>query len=194
MNGVLPQRGRKFNFFATRPEKQEIKMKEHDSKIDGRPCEHKLHRHFDDEMNYLLSGEEQLLQSLTTHAPLTKVLNRICSALDSQIGNVVSLISLPGDDPGDHAAIGMAAARFGLHPFCSEGVVAKNDEVLGSLEMYCCVPRSPTAREFQLIERAKCLAVIAIKFDKEADDQGHCGMRRNRPVLGRVLEWPGSMN
>jgi hypothetical protein len=169
-------------------------MNEYDSGSQPMLQKRKAHRHFDEQIRYLVSAKEQRFQSISVRAPLPEVLNGICSALDSQIGNVVSLISLPGDDASDLAAIGMNAALFGLHAFCSEGVVAENNQVLGSLEMYCSVPRSPTAREFQLIERAKCLASIAIKFDKETTHQGHCGRRRNRPVLGRVLEWPVSMS
>jgi len=148
----------------------------------------------EDKIQYLLSAEEQLLQSISSGAPLPEVLNGICSALDCQIGNVVSLISLPEDDPSELAAIAMDAVFFGLYTFCSEGVVAENDELLGSLEMYCSFPRSPSARESQWIERAKCLAAIAIKLDQEAAHQGNCRLRENRPARCPVLEWPVSMN
>ena len=121
-------------------------------------------------------------------------MNGICDALDCQIGNVVSLISLTGDDESDPAPIAMNAAFFGLYDFCSERVVSENDELLGALEMYCSVPRHPSASEFQLIEWAKCLAAIAIKLDKEADRKGNCGLRGDRPVRGRVREWPVSVN
>jgi GAF domain-containing protein len=107
---------------------------------------------------------------------------------------MVSLISLPDDDVTDHAAIARIAALFGLHAFCSAGVVAENDELLGSLEMYSCVPRSPTLREFQLIERATCLAAIVIKRHNEASHHGYGCIHGNRPRRGRVLEWPVSMN
>jgi GAF domain-containing protein len=87
---------------------------------------------------------------------------------------MVSLISLPGDDVvTDHAAISRIAALFGLHAFCSAGVVAENGELLGSLEMYSLVQRRPSAREFQLIERATCLAAIAIKRHNEASHHGY---------------------
>ena len=148
----------------------------------------------EDKIQYLLSAEEKVLQSISTGAPLPGVLNGICSALDFQIGNVVSLISLPEDDPSELAAIAMDAAFFGLYTFCSEGVVAENNEQLGSLEMYCSSPRSPSPRESQWIERAKCLAAIAIKLDQEAAHQGHGSLRENRPARGRVHEWPVSMN
>jgi hypothetical protein len=141
----------------------------------------------DDTIQYSLRGEEQLLQSISARAPLSEVLGRICSAIDSQIGNMVSLISLPGDDVTDHAAIARIAALFGLHAFCSSGVVAENDEVLGSLEMFCCVPRSPSPREFQLIERATCLAAIAIKRHNEAGHHGYGCIQGNRPVRGRPV-------
>jgi len=169
-------------------------MNEHDFGSRDRAQKRKAHRHLDDKIQYLLSAEEQLLLSISTRAPLPKVLNEICSALDRQIGNVVSLITLPGDRPSNLAAMAMNAALFGLYAFCSEGVVAENDELLGSLQTYCSVPRSPSAGEFQLIERAKCLAAIAIKRHNEADHQGNRGTPERQPVRGRVLEWPASMN
>jgi hypothetical protein len=158
------------------------------------PQERQPHPNSGEGIQFLLRAEKQLLQSISARAPLPEILNGICSALDWQIGNVVSLISLPEDDASDLAAIAMNAAHFGLYIFWSEGVVAENDELVGSLEMYCSVPRSPSASEFQLIERAKCLAAIAIKLDNQSDYRGNCGMQRNRPVRGRVLEWPVSIN
>jgi len=50
-----------------------------------------------------------------------------------------------------------------LHKFCSAPVVGGNDEALGSIEMYCGVARRPFLGEICLIERATCLAAIAIK-------------------------------
>jgi hypothetical protein len=169
-------------------------MNEYDFGSRDGSLKHKANGNFDDKIQYLLSEEKQLLQSISVGAPLPAVLNGICCALDCQIGNVVSLISVPGDDASELAAIAMNAALFGLYTFCSEGVVAENNELLGSLEMYCSVPRSPSASEFQLIERAKCLAAIAIKFEHEADDQGKGGLRGSRSMRGRVLEWPASRN
>jgi hypothetical protein len=148
----------------------------------------------DDKIQYLMRAEEQLLQSIPARMPLLEVLDRICSAINSQIGNVVSLISLPGDDVTEHAAIARVTALFGLHCFCSSGVVAENDELLGTLEMYSCVPRSPSAREFRLIERATCLAATAIKRHSEASHHGYGCIHSNRSVRGGVLEWPLSMN
>ena len=146
-------------------------------------------------IHYLMSAEEQLLQSISARAPLPALLNGICSALDCKIGNVVSLISLPKNDSINLAAIAVNAEAFGLHMFFSAGVVEESSEELGSLKMYSSVRRRPSAKEFQMIARALCLAAIAIKLDNELDDhQGNCCMRGNRPVRGHVLEWPVSVN
>ena len=147
----------------------------------------------DNKIQYLLSAEEELLQLISSRAPLPGVLNGICAALDCQIANVVSLISLPGHDAGEFGGIAANAALFGLDTFYSEGLIAEKDELLGSLEMYCSDRRRPSAGDLQLIERAKCLAAIAIKRHNDTDQKGN-GVRVNRPVSGRVLEWPVPFN
>jgi hypothetical protein len=122
------------------------------------------------------------------------VLDGICDALDCRIGDFVSFISLEETDANELSAIAMSAELFGLYAFRSEALFAENDETLGSLEMYSCVPRSPSAAEIQRIERAGCLAATGIQFDTEADHQGKYEMGGNRPVHGRVIDWPVSMN
>jgi hypothetical protein len=156
--------------------------------------ERKAHGNADDKIQYLWQAEERLLQLISNRTPLPKVLNEICSALDCQIGNVVSLISLPGDDAGELAAIAMNATLFGLHTFCSEEIVAENGELLGFLEMYTGAARCPSSDEAPFIERAKCLAAIAIKRHNEAGPQGRCGAGGKRPVGGSMSEWPASLN
>jgi len=101
-------------------------------------------------IRYLLSLEEQLLQAISTHAPLPGLLHGICSALDCQIGNVISLISLTGDDISEFAPIAIEAATFGLYSFHSGVIFVDQHEGLGYLEMYCCIPLCPSS------ERAKC--------------------------------------
>src|SRR5271169_5071157 len=156
-------------------------MNEYDSGGRGRQ-KRKEQDSSDDKTPYILRSEEQLMQSITNRAPLPKILNEICGALDFQIGNVVSLISLPGDDAGELAAIAMNAALFGLHTFCSDGIIAENQELLGFLEMYSGAARCPSADEVQVIERAKCMAAIAIARHNEASRAGKNGVHGNRPV------------
>jgi hypothetical protein len=152
------------------------------------------HRQSNGMLQDFLRAEEHILRGISTRAPLPRVLNGICSALDCQIGNVVSLISLPGDDASELAVIARNAEAFGLHIFFSEGIVAESGEALGVLEVYCCVPRSPSSRELQLIERASCLAALAIKFDMETSHQRNFDLSWNRTVRARLLDWPASMN
>jgi|ERR1700676_610223 len=147
-----------------------------------RSPKHWLHRNSGGEIPYLLKAEEELLQSMSAGTPLSEVLHKICNALNLEIGNMISLISLADDDATDRAAIARIAALFGLYAFCSAGVVAENDELLGYLEMYCCVRHSPSPGEFQLIKRATCLAAMAIKQHNEADPHGYCCIRGNRSV------------
>src|SRR5271170_1166711 len=108
-------------------------MNEHDFESRGRSQERMADRNFDDKIQSSPGTEEQLPQSSSDGASLPGVLNGICSSLDCQIGSVVSLISLSGDDASDVAEIAMNAALFGLYVFCSESVIAGNDELLGFL-------------------------------------------------------------
>jgi hypothetical protein len=116
-----------------------------------------------DEIQYLLKTEGQILQSISGGMPLEAILHKICNALNSEIGNIISLVSLPNDDATGLATLVKSATLFGLYKFCSARVNDGNDKLLGSLEMYSCVPRRPCLSEVRLIERATCLAAIAIK-------------------------------
>ena len=145
-------------------------------------------------IQYLLKGEEQIFQSISARAPISKILDDICNALDCQIGNTVSLISVPGNNVMSAAEVSSSAALFGLHIFLSVAIGAESVEELGSLEMYCCVSRNPSPRELQLIERAVCLAAVAIKRYRETGDGSNCRMHGVRSALGYVPEPPSSMN
>ena len=127
---------------------------------------------------FLPKAQEQILRAISVWVETSVILIEICRALDFQIGGVVSYISRPGDDPGELAGIVMRARLYGLSTFCSESVVSKDKRPIGTLEMYCCDPRSPTAGEHRLIERAKRLAGLAIERD------GQRVRRGNTPVIG----------
>jgi hypothetical protein len=116
----------------------------------------------------LLRGETSILDLISMGAPLPGVLNRLCTAIDLQIGNVVSVI-LPADDQELHT-VTRNAVQFGLKVFWSASIPLRNEDVLGSLQMYCCVSRPPTPFELQLIERVTHLAALAIQRhnDEEA--------------------------
>jgi hypothetical protein len=97
-----------------------------------------------DRIQYLLKTEEQILQSISARAPISTILNDICDALDCQIGNTVSLISVACNKVMSAAEVSRSAALFGLHIFVSVVIEAESVEELGSLEMYCCVLRNPS--------------------------------------------------
>jgi hypothetical protein len=136
------------------------------------------------EIQYLLRAEGQILQSISARMPLAEILHKICNALNSEIGNMISLVSLPNDDATGLATIVKSATLFGLYKFCSARVEDGNDKSLGSLEMYSCVPRRPFLSEIQLIERAACLAAIAIKHHRQEDNHSEsCSTTLKREVL-----------
>jgi hypothetical protein len=111
----------------------------------------------------LLRGENGILELISMGAPLFGVLNRLCGAIDLQIANLVSVISLADDKAHDLPTITERAARFGLHVFWFSSIPLRGETPLGWLEMYSCVARNPVLLELQLIERVTHLAVIAIQ-------------------------------
>src|SRR5260370_2497584 len=108
-----------------------------------RSQEEGLQRNSGRDIQYLLRGEEQLLQAISARAPLAEVLHKICDALDSEIGNMMSVIALLNDDAAGLEAIAKSASLFGLHKFCSANVVGGTDESLGPLPTYIRPPRPP---------------------------------------------------
>ncbi len=145
-------------------------------------------------IQYLLNAEAKILQSISGQVSLPEILNKICTAIDCQIGNMVSLISLPEDERASVAEIAGRAKLFGLHIFFSVGIFAESGEELGSLEMYCCTSRSPSRGEIQLAERAACLAAIAIERDAQAVRQDNEGISTKGPSRANGLGWPVSLN
>lgn len=157
----------------------------------GRPQKHKPVRQLDGTIEYSLNGERQILQSISSRLPLARVLNDICSALDRQIGSIVSLIFFPEDNSPSLAEIERNAAVFGLYVFFSADILAGSGEELGSVEMYCCMPRSPSAQELQLIERAACLAAIAMERNADAS---HPAGEPGSETARSITKWTGSIN
>jgi hypothetical protein len=110
-----------------------------------------------------LLGEKNILDLISMGAPLAEVLNNLCTAIDLQIGNIVSVMLLPDDTERDFKTIAKGALQFGLHLYWSADIPLRDEDVLGSFEMYCCIPRTPSAFELKLIQRATHLAALAIQ-------------------------------
>ena len=151
-------------------------------------------QHSEGRVRYLLEAEEQILRSIALRAPLPKILNEICTALDCQIGNMVSLISLPEDDLASATEIARNAALFGLHIFFSGSIFGQCGAELGSLEMYCCLARNPSPYELQLTGRAACLAAMAMECGAKVGHRTSHGAPEEGPASGNALRWPVSMN
>jgi hypothetical protein len=118
----------------------------------------------------LLRGEKDILELISMGAPLSSVLNRLCAAIDLQVGDVVSVILSADDREHDLPTITHNALQFGLHVFWSASIPLRNEDVLGSLEMYCCIPRTPTPLELCLIGQVSHLAAVAIQRRNEEEE------------------------
>jgi GAF domain-containing protein len=114
--------------------------------------------------------------------------------LDCEIGNVVSLVFLLNDDAAHVAAMAGNAKHFGLHSFCSIEVVSENLKLLGTLEMYSCEPKRPTFPQLELIERAACLAAIAIERGNRPLEHNDAVVTEMRLIRKRVPDWPETLN
>jgi len=145
-----------------------------------------------DAIQFLRIAERELQHSVFARVPVPELLNRICSALDCEIGNVVSLASVLDDVTTDFAALAGNAKHFGLHMFCSMGLVSANHGPLGKLELYSCEPRIPTRRELHLIKRAAWLAAIAIESGGETLEDDDAMVAEVRP--SRMRNCPEIVN
>jgi hypothetical protein len=118
-----------------------------------------------DTVSSVLVGESHLLELISTGAPLPEVLDKICAALDVQVGNVVSVALSSEDNQLARNELAEQAAEFGLYVFSCCAIVSKSDQLLGTLETYICLPRNPTVDEARLIQRASQIAALAIQWN-----------------------------
>jgi GAF domain-containing protein len=129
-----------------------------------------LRRQFSGREETLLRGENTFLDLISTAAPLPAVLNRLCAAIDLQIANLVSVITLADDQEHDLLTTTECAVRFGLHAFWSASILLRNAAALGCLEMHCCVSRVPTPFELQVLARVTHLAALAIQRHNDGEN------------------------
>jgi hypothetical protein len=122
----------------------------------------------------LLEGERDLLQFISDGAPLPQALDKICAAVDRQLGNVVSMVLFPDGKERTLRAIGEAVAQYGLFVFSCAAILTLDGELRATFETYSCIPRSPTAQEAALVERAAHLATLAFQnHNPELDFEGY---------------------
>ncbi len=118
----------------------------------------------------VLLGEGRLLELISADVPLPEVLNRICAALDVQVGNVVSVVLSSHDDEHSLHELAEQAVQFGLYVFSCCAILSKSEQLLGTLETYSCLTRRPAVSQTKLIQRASQLAALAIeRHDREQE-------------------------
>lgn len=131
----------------------------------------------------LFVGERQIVELISFGAPLPGILNKLCTAIDLQIGNVVSLILLPDEQDHDLLSITPLATKFGLSVFSSRSIFSSDGRLAGTLQIYCCDQRHPYPHEDQLITRVIHLAAVALQRREHAAEfskfHGH-----SRPTAG----------
>jgi hypothetical protein len=120
-------------------------------------------------------------------------LNKLCTAIDVQIGNVVSLFLLPDEEANHSCSVTQIAMQVGLHVFSSTDILSRDMTFLGTLEIYGCDPRRPTPYECQLIARVMDLAAIAIQRHGDEEDFERLS-RRSRDEMGGARERPPFIN
>jgi hypothetical protein len=117
-----------------------------------------------------LQGEANIRELISRREPLPNILNRLCTAIDLQIGNIVSVILPSEDHEHDLRRITYLALQFGLHDFWSARISLIDDMSFGFFGIYCCVSRTPTVLELRVIQRATHLAVFAIRHQNGKDE------------------------
>ena len=168
-------------------------MAEHESRTKRVARGSWLYQHFNDNRRSPLAGERHILELISLGAPLPGILNKLCTAIDVQIGNVVSLFLLPDGEENHLCSVTQSALRVGLHVFSSTDILARDKSVLGTLEIYGCDPRRPTPPEYQLIERVVHLAAIALQRHGDEEDFERPS-KHSRDGMGSALERPPFIN
>jgi hypothetical protein len=158
-------------------------MGDNQSRSRGTRSEIWLHSHGNDSRRRRFMGERQIVELISLGAPLPGILNRLCTAIDLQIGNVVSLVALPDEQESHLCCITESAVRFGLSPFSFTRILSRRKKLLGTLQIYCCDQRRPTPPELQLIERVIELAAIALQRHQDAEKRE--GSYRHLRRMGR---------
>jgi hypothetical protein len=153
-----------------------------------------MYRQESDNAETLLAGEGQLLELIFEGAPLPQVLDKVCTALDVQVGNVVSLVLFPDDEEHTLHTIAQSAASFGLTAFSCTAILSPSEEFFGTLEIYCCFPRKPNLSESELIERAAHLAALAIQHYRHDVDAERCSLDWTGATCRSRCDGPPSAN
>jgi hypothetical protein len=135
-----------------------------------------------------LVAERQIVESISLGAPLRGILNQLCTAIDLQIGNVISIVFLPDEQEYDHFSITHVATQFGLKVFSSTRILSGDKSLLGTFQIYCCEERRSTLHESGLIGRVIHLAGVAFQSHEDAGESTKNYTRLRSEHVGRTRE------
>jgi hypothetical protein len=178
MLGIIASPARRWNPHRT----EERRMSDHGPNAKRAPRGSSLHRRHSENKCRQSAGERRILELIYQGAPLRGVLNEVCTAMDFQIGHVVSLILLTETEGDHHHSIAQCAMRFGQNVHSSTPILSRDKCLLGTLQIYCCDPRRPTPHENQMIERVIRLAAVALQHH---EDTGRFA-RSSRHLRGEI--------
>jgi len=168
-------------------------MADRESRLKWPPLQFWLGQNCGDNMRGQLAGERHIIELISLGAPLPGILNKLCTMIDVQIGNVVSLILFPETEENHGCSNIQSALQVGLNVFSSTGIFSRDKSLLGILEIYGCDPRRFTPDENGLIERVVRLAAIALQ--RRGDDQDFDKpSRRPRSGTPGLFEKPPLIN
>jgi hypothetical protein len=169
-------------------------MDNRDSRAKRAPKELWLYRNFAESRNGHLAQERQILEMIMRGAPLSGTLNKLCSLIDLEIGNSVSVVSVVDDGARHVSANAQSARQIGLILFSSTDIFSRSKTLLGILEIYGCDPRLLTANESQLIQRVARLAAIALQRHKDAQELERSSRNSEIALDSGVNEEPPFIN
>lgn len=117
-----------------------------------------------------LRDESQILQSILNEEPLPVSLNRLCTLVDVQIGNVISMVCLADTEDNFVLSIAETAKRFRLNVFSLTNILSPEQLLLGTFQVFSCDRRRPTPSELHLVERVAHLTGVAIQRHRDLLD------------------------
>jgi hypothetical protein len=168
-------------------------MADHSSRTKRSSDGFSLFLHSSDNRRSSFAEERHILELISLGAPLPGILNQLCTAIDVQIGNVVSLVLLP-DVEYFLGSAAQTALQVGLNVFSSTPILSRDKTLLGKFEIYGCDPRLPTPREAHLIDRVTHLAAIALQRHADEDEDFVRPSRRSKTGVDGASERPPFIN
>lgn len=169
-------------------------MNNHDPRVKRAPKELWLYRNCTDSRYRPLAQERQILEMIVLGAPLPIILNKLCTVIDLEIGNSVSVVSLSDERESHFGPKAQMAMQVGLELFSSTEIFSRTKTVMGILEIYVCDSRLPTPQENQLIERVARLVVIGLQRDKDAEELERSSRNSLREMDADATEKPPLIN